>query len=635
MNRLAGLKKKNFFSDGLAIFKILPFLLASLLFSSCSELEKPQTEPYYAETSPPAKQEFRWSNGKMPKTFDPAMASAPPETDVIRAIFDGLTDTDPKTLEATPAIAEKWTSSDDLKTWTFTLRKDAKWSNNKPVTASDFVTSWKRAGTMAVPVPRRDLLQNIVGIDVKPETAAPPAEEPGIFPDPLRPAVPQGPNANSNTTPITRSTQPLLPGTEQGATPTGTTAAESEKKADAEPKIGVEAVDDHTLKVTLKNPDKQFPRLVANPVFRPVFGDGSAFHGEKLKADIVTNGAFRITSVGTDGITLDRSENYWNSAAVKLERVKFVPKDSAEQALAAYRAGELEAVTNADFEPLALKLLEPYEDFRRTTHSALNLYEFNIERPPFNDLRVREALAISIERERLTEGEMEGASRPALSLLPFEEPSQPKLVQDVEKAKKLLAEAGFPAGEGFPAIKLMINRNDAQQRIARSVLKMWKQNLNVDGALDVRETDQIDSARKTGDFDILRRGVVLPTSDETANMLAIFLPESKDAETEIALPGSEVLGIPQNPVSASPEDTPAAGRDDKQPTADTGGEDTLILTDEEGMQKLYVIPLYFPTSYSLVKSYVQGFDINALDAPSLKDVRIDTNWQPKKPRSES
>jgi oligopeptide transport system substrate-binding protein len=427
----------------------------------------------------------------------------------------------------------------------------------------------------------------------------------------------------------------MVPGGAEAAVPHAPVTEAGENEGAAEQGIGVEAVDDHTLKVSLKNPDKQFPRLVANAIFRPVYGDGSAFHGEKLKADIVTNGAFRITSVGADGITLDRAENYWNSDAVTLERVKFVPKDSAEQALAAYRAGELDAVTNAHFEPLALKLLEPYDDFRRTTHSALNLYEFNIERPPFNDHRVREALAISIERERLTEGEMEGASRPALSLQPFEEPDQPRIVQDVEKAKKLLEDAGFPGGENFPAIKLMVNRNDAQQRIARSVLKMWKQNLNIDGELDVKETNELETAWKKRDFDIMRRGVVLPTSDETANMLAIFPENPADSKTDVVLPGSEVLGIPQTGVSVPEELRPPAGREDKQGKTEIKDDEGPILTDEAGMRKLYVIPLYFPTSYSLVKSYVLGFDINALDAPSLKDVRIDTNWQPKNPVPES
>ena len=120
----------------------------------------------------------------------------------------------------------------------------------------------------------------------------------------------------------------------------------------------------------------------------------------------MTNGAFTVTGADKNGVALDRSDSYWNKAVVKLEHVRLVPKDSAEAALDAYKKGEIDAVTNAEFEPLALKLLSPYEDFRQTTHSALNFYEFNTRRAPFNDRRVREALATAIDRDRLTDGEM-------------------------------------------------------------------------------------------------------------------------------------------------------------------------------------------------------------------------------------
>ena len=98
---------------------------------------------------------------------------------------------------------------------------------------------------------------------------------------------------------------------------------------------------------------------------------------------------FRIFSIGQDGLTLDRAENYWNKNEIELERVRFVPAENAEKALEAYRAGDVDVVTNADFEPLALKILTPFSDFERTTHSALNFYEFNRLSVPFQDRRVR------------------------------------------------------------------------------------------------------------------------------------------------------------------------------------------------------------------------------------------------------
>ena len=460
-------------------------IVFALFLSACSQLENPKPEPFYAETAPPQKKEFRWSNGKMPQSFDPAHAAAPPETDVVRAVYEGLTDTDPKTLAAVPAAAVDWKASDDFKTWTFNLRKNARWSNGERVTAKDFVRSWKRLAEMGERAAHQELLRNIVGINAaQTEIPVPTEIENSIL---SRPTSNQSNSLfNSQLNTNSNASVPLT------APPTAQTNTQIEKNPDVENpvelKFGVEAADNFTLKVSLVKHDKDFPALVAHPIFRPIYGDGKNFESNKLNADIVTNGAFRISSVGQDGITLDRAENYWNREAVELERVRFVPTENAEKALAAYRNGDVDAVTNADFEPLALKLLTPYEDFRRTTYSAINFYEFNRNKPPFDDRRVREALAISIERERLTEDEMDGASLPALSFLPIEKAGETKLVEDAQRAKNLLTESGFPNGVNFPKVKLLVNRNNVQQRIARSVAKMWKRNLNVETEIVVKES---------------------------------------------------------------------------------------------------------------------------------------------------
>ena len=140
-------------------------IVLSVLFSfSCTQLEKPEPEPFFAQTVPPTVQEFRWSNGKLPRSFDPALASAPPETDVVRALYEGLTETDPGTLLEVAGAAESWSSSDDFKIWTFKLRKNAKWSNGKPVTANDFVRAWKRLVKLGDKTAHRSLLSNIVGV---------------------------------------------------------------------------------------------------------------------------------------------------------------------------------------------------------------------------------------------------------------------------------------------------------------------------------------------------------------------------------------------------------------------------------------------------------------------------------------
>jgi oligopeptide transport system substrate-binding protein len=607
--RRRGEKKPIHRASPLLLFSFFPLLFLAIFLAACSELKTPEAEPFYSETAPPQKKEFRWSNGKMPKSFDPAVASAPPETDVVRAIFEGLTDTNPKTLEAVPAVAVDWKSSDDAKTWTFHLRRDAKWSNGERLTANDFVRSWTRLAEMGETVSHYRLLKNIVGIELfKKEVSRPENNEPNIFPKPV---------TEPNFKFLERQNEPLEPqGLVPGPAEENDEAPELNKPA---PKLGVEAVDNFTLKVSLVNADKNFPALVAHPMFRPIFGDGKDLETGKLNAAIVTSGAFRITSVGSDGITLDRSENFWNKDKIELERVKFMPAENAEKALEAYRKGDVDAVTNNDFEPLALKLLAPYNDFRRTTHSALNFYEFNQNKKPFDDRRVREALAIAIDRERLTEGETEGATRPALGFSPFEKEGETKLVQNAEEAKKLLADAGFAEGENFPTVKLVVNRNDLQQRIARGVAKMWKQNLNINTEIHVKDSIEFEAMRAAGDFDLIRRGAVFPTADETANMLAIFAHEAPPAPPVERSENGEADGETGKTENSGSKENPAETI-----------ENAAILTGEDAIAELPAIPLYFPTSYSLVKPYVQGFETNVLDAPSLKDIKIDNNWQPKK-----
>ena len=590
----------------------------------------------------------------MPKSFDPALASAPPETDIVRAVFDGLTDTDQKNLQTIPAVAKDWKASDDKKIWTFNLRKDAKWSNGETVKAQDFVRSWKRLAEMGEKVSHHDLLDNIVGVQVSGKKISPDKETEALDITAKTPTAenlqlfPEQSNSNSAIALQESETEP--PESEKNIDTQVETGQKLKAEGKTETRFGVEAVDNFTLKVSLVKSDKDFPALVAHPIFRPIYGDGKQFETGKLNADVVTNGAFRVFSVGQDGITLDRAEHYWNRKDVGLERVRLVPTENAEKALEAYRRGDIDAVTNADFEPLALKLLTPFDDFRRTAHSALNFYEFNLSKKPFDDRRVRESLAIAIERERLTEDDMDGASLPALSFLPFDEESKAKFAQDANRAKNLLTAAGFPDGKDFPTVKLLINRNNIQQRIARSVAKMWKQNLNIETEIVVKDSAELEIAGQTGDFDILRRGVVLATTDEIANMSVIFTSREKtktaDGEkkvtdekggeanktpenSNVANTASEQINRTENSSDTKPFDENAAGEN-----YEGFIESKPILTEEEAVNQVRAIPLYFPTSYSLVKPYVQGFEINILDAPSLKDVRINNGWQPKTASSE-
>jgi len=286
----------------------LVFLLLFIPFfvASCSETSVPKSEPLIVETAPPAKQEFRWSNGKMPKSFDPALASAAPETDVVRALFEGLTDVDAKTLREKPGVAERWVASEDFKTWTFYLRDDAMWSNGKAVTAQDFVDSWTRLAKMRSKLPHADLLYNIEGLrELETEKRETSPEAPGLLPVPRTPENVPFPTVTpeSKATPMPLSPlNPEQPKAEvEGGKPPKETALPNKN---AKPAIGITAESERVLQVRLVSPDRDFAKLVASPIFRPTLGEVPGPEGDLPNSNVVTNGAFKLSAVGADGIAL-------------------------------------------------------------------------------------------------------------------------------------------------------------------------------------------------------------------------------------------------------------------------------------------------------------------------------------------
>jgi oligopeptide transport system substrate-binding protein len=592
-------------NKSIAKIAVSGFAFVLLFFQiSCTEIQSPKSEPFYGEVKIPMKQEFRWSNGKMPKTLDPAFAISSPETDVVRAVFEGLTETDAKTLKAIPAIATKWTASEDNKIWTFQLRRDAKWSNDKLVTASDFVSSWKRLAELGGKISHPHLLKNITGTNITESK-----EERYIF---ATEEVAETPDTATSTDP-----KPL-------------------EKIESKQKFGAVAVSDFVLRVSLLKPDEDFPSLVAHPMFFPI-QNAAEFEDGKLNAAIATNGAFRIVSIGSDGVTLDRATTYWNKEKVLLDRVKFVPIENSEAALKAYRAGEVDVLTNFGFEPLALKLLEPFEDFRKHRFAAVNLYDFNTNREPFNDVKIREAFAISFDRKRITDDELDGSSQPALSFSPFGD--RKDFSENIVKAKRLMADAGFPNGDNFPTVRLLVNRNDVQKRIANTLAKMWLQNLGVKSEIVVKGKEEFDAIHKSGEYEMVRRGVVLQTASEYMNLTAIFPPKisiNEEVKSKEISANTNINSSNSNAVANSSANTNANLATNSEPLETAKLQNTkliideseqLIFSEDEAVAEVPAIPLYFPGTYSLVKPYVEGFETNILDAPSLKSVKINADWK--------
>jgi oligopeptide transport system substrate-binding protein len=583
-------------------------------FSACGEmLQKPQPETFAGQNAPPAAREFRWSNGDLPKTFDPARAAASPETDFVRAMFDGLTDLDAKTLKTVPAIAARWETTNDFRIWTFYLRQNADWSNAKPITAEDFVRSWRRVAEIGEKSENSKLFQNINGVNG------------------MRNAECGMRNENEAANADSQNKAPLTVKSDATENQLGKQQPAINASACL---FGAEAVSEFVLRVRLIEPDKDFPALTAHPAFRPIFDDKTEFDNFESATKIVTSGAFRIVSADKTGVALENSKNYWNARAIHLERVKIVPMKDANQALAAYRAGELDAVTNAQFEPLAVKLLTSYRDFQRSEFNALTFYEFNPKREIFTDRRVREALSLAIDRERLTIDELDGAGVSANSFLPHLERADFRF--DSEQARKLLSDAGFKDGKDFPKLKLLINRNDLQRRIARAVASQWKHHLGIETEIVTSSFEELEQTLNTGDFDLVRRVQVLPTINEIANLQLMFaaepgeqlliLPEIAQSLVASASPETnaapKIGGIEMPRLAPHEKDTSVAFEQTSRET-----QKIKILNEEIAVREFPAIPLYSPLTYALVKPYVKGFETNMLDAPQLKTVEIQSDWQ--------
>jgi ABC-type oligopeptide transport system substrate-binding subunit len=558
---------------------VVSLLLLALALSHAGCFLNEKLERYYGRIVVPRDQKFNWSDGGLPQTFDPAFAAAPPDTDLVRAIFEGLTDYDPHSLTPVPAVAMRWEASNSGRVWTFYLRDDARWSNGESVIASDFVRSWRRTMSIGDLAPHTELMANIEG--ARQENAKPIASR--------------------------------------------ASATSSNPKANEPSAFGVEAISDRVLRVRLRRPDMNFPSLVAHPVFRPVKLKDEVGKNKLEASGLISNGAFSLAATESARVLLERANTYWDKDQVTLQQVSFVGEKDAESALAAYRAGEIDAVSNAAFEPLAIKLLTPYEDFHRTTYGALTYYSFNSAREPFDDVRVREALAIAIDRDRISADEMGGATEPAKRFLPETVPNTQApvvnksevLEKEYERAKELLAEAGFPGGRDFPRVRLLINRNEQQRLVAQSVATMWRNVLGIETEIVIKNWDEYEVAIREGDYDVVRRGLVMQTTDELTNIRMLFPEVSQGAQA--ASPGKEAA----SPAASAGEST--------KPREKGLGAPQPIETEAQALRALSAMPIYFASSYSLVKPYVLGFDRNVLDTPSLKTVRINIDWKQSGP----
>lgn len=384
-----------------------------------------------------AEQVFTFNNGAEPETLDPHVMTGVPEHRLATGLFEGLVSHHPETLQPVPGVAERWELSADGTVYTFFLRKNAKWSDGKAITARDFHGSWQRA--------------------LAPETASQYAYM--LYPI-------------KNAEPFNKAGAEAEDGTKRPAIPFE--------------QVGVQVVDDYTLRVTLERPCAYFLDLAAFETLMPVPLAVVAAHKDRWvrPEHIVTNGPYKLAEwQPNQRLVMVKNEHYWDAAFVKLERIVALPLDDLETAYKLYQQGECDWMD--DIPVAKIEECQRRPDYYVAPYLGTYFYRVNVTRPPFNDARVRKALSMCIDREAITRDLLKAGQIPATWLTPAMHGYQPPagLAYDRQAARRLLAEAGFPDGKGFPQAELLYNTLEAHKLVAENVVQQWRENLGISVSL--------------------------------------------------------------------------------------------------------------------------------------------------------
>lgn len=376
-----------------------------------------------------------------PRDLDPQAITAFNDMKITLALFEGLTAADEATSQPAPAAATKWDVSPDRLTWTFHLRPDLKWSDGTALTARDFVFSFRRTLSPAFGSEYAYVLYPIAGAE----------------------------------------------------------AFNSGELTDFE-QVGVKATDDLTLVLTLYRPNSALAAILALPVAFPVpehviTAGGQAFDDRAnpwtRPGKLVGNGPFVLTAwEPNQRIVTARNPLFRDDANNRLNGVVFYPFDNASAQEAAFRAGQLHLTSDVPMAKLAAYRQKNSNLLRTDPFIETGFIRFNTGRPPLDDPRVRRALSLAINREAIARNVLTGGQAPAHRFTPPDTAgytSTATVTQDLDAARALLAEAGYPGGQGFPAFELMTFTTEANQRVMETVQQMWNRELGISIGLLVKE----------------------------------------------------------------------------------------------------------------------------------------------------
>ncbi|MGJ0636961.1 oligopeptide ABC transporter substrate-binding protein OppA [Xenorhabdus bovienii] len=498
------------------------------------------------------------NNGSEPQSLDPHKIEGVPESNIARDLFEGIVINGPNG-EILPGVATHW-ENQDFKVWTFHLRKDAKWSNGDPVTAQDFVYSWRRLADPNTASPYASYLQyaHILNVD---------------------------------------------------------DVIKGKQKPES---LGVKALDDHTFQVTLSEPVPYLVRLLIHSTMSPVHRATVEKYGDRWTQpqNFVGNGAYKLKSWSiNERLVFERSPTYWDNKNTIINQVTFLPISSEVTDVNRYRSGEIDMTfSNLPIELFQKLKKEIPDQLRVNPYLCTYFYEINNQKPPFNDPRVRTALKLGMDRDLITNKVKNQGDTPAYGWVPpyiadfkDEKPDwYTKLNQQQrnEEAKKLLAEAGFSKDNPLK-ISLLYNTSDLHKKMAIAAAAIWKKNIGAEVSLENQEWKTFLDTRHQGNYDIARAGWCADYNEPTT-FLNVKLSYSSNNTAHYKSEAFDALMKEALKVKTDAERVEIY----KQANA---------LIDKDSA----VVPLYYYVSTRLVKPYVGGYTgKDPLDNIHTKDFYI-------------
>jgi oligopeptide transport system substrate-binding protein len=453
------------------------------------------------------------------------------------ALFEGLVEYDPQTLEPIPAIAERWETNAESTEFTFYLRRDARWSDGESITAHDFVYTMRRG--LDSQLASRAAGQ---GYYIKYAKAF---NEGAVF---VQDTVSGEFLANDNTIVPTLLT---LPGDEKeknklfAANPQLQEVIEGKNLVPVKAEdIGVKAIDSYTLRISLTQSVPFFIKVLSHNFFRVVPEKAISKFGKNWTKpeNIVTSGAFRLKEWSPyDEIIVEKNPHYWDAATVALEEIQFYPVEEQATVMNLYKAGYVDATYNRSVPRSWLSMMQKKRDHQDASEASIDYLIINTTQPPMNDVRVRRAFDLAINKRIFSAARPN--TKPLSSLIPpnvFYEYSPAAVPEfNPELARKLLAEAGFADTDGnydaskFPIneVALTFNTSDGNRLMAELIQSHWKQNLNLTVPLKNMETKTFVSVTSKLEYKGFARFGYAADYIDSYSLLSIFAAPSGDNGT--------------------------------------------------------------------------------------------------------